>query len=164
MSRATSKPLLILDRLVTVLNEDMATHPDLWSATFVTVASRITAAHREAPRPAVAFHAGDGSEPQEGAVSDGGRVGIDLLHVTAYLDTADAADPQGVTLELASDFRRFLARHPQLEAEDGAAWLLCGTVHDRGYGYELDFAEGTLGSGLIEFKFDVEYQWRETDA
>lgn len=164
MSRATSKPLLILDRLKAVLEEDMATHPDLWHEIFATVASRITAAHKEAPRPSVAFHAGDGSEPQGEVAADGGPRGIDFLKVTAYLDTSDTADPQGTALELASDFRRFLARHPQLEAEDGEAWLLCGQVHDRGFSYELDFVEGGPGSGLITFEFDIEYQWGETDA
>lgn len=162
MSRETSKALLVLDRLVSVINEDVALHPDLWFVAPATMTAKLNAQVRDMERPLVAFEM-ESTEPVDAGVSDGGTLYRERMEVTAWLETDVTSDPQESGLELASDFRRFLGRHRQLEADDGDPWMDCGQILDRGYAAAFDF-DAAGGAALIEFHFSVEYYWNASTA
>jgi hypothetical protein len=165
MSREQSMPLRLLERLEQVLIEDYSTNPELWAVTPQTVATEITAELDGKPEPVVAFELVESTEQEEeGSVSDGGPVGRDLAQVTGWLWTTDPARPQAAILELASDFKRFLLRHRQLEAADGEAWLECGRIRNIAISVATNFEAASAGAGLAEVTFQIDYSWTSTTA
>jgi hypothetical protein len=162
MSRPTSKPLLMVDRLITVLEEDVALHPELWFTTPRTMTRNLNASVRDAERPLVAIEFGK-REPLDAGVSDGGVMTRWLQRLTGWLEVDGTEDPQAAGNELASDFSRFLGRHPQLEGEDGEAFIDCGRIHDLGSEPAFDF-DATSGGALIQYDLAIEFYSTAVDA
>lgn len=162
MSRPTSKPLLMVDRLIDVLREDIALHPEFWFAAPRTVTRQLNASVQGAERPLVAIEFAK-KEALDAGVSDGGVITRWLQHLVGWLEVEAAEDPQAAGNELASDFCRFLGRHPQLENDAGTVFIDCGRIHDNGHDPAFDF-DATSGGALIQYDLGIEFYSTSADA